>query len=161
MPLARRTAGFGILTSIGSEPESKGGRMAEQNRAELSLGELAHRTDQIPETLLHWRSLHLIGEEDRDVFSAEDVDRVRMIRFCLQQGCTIDALVRAEEMERGFLRRYLGEIFPAGIGPAYSLAEAAESAGLDIEFVRRLQEICGAIGVPGRIYDDDVAVLRG
>ncbi|MGH7897471.1 MAG: adenylate/guanylate cyclase domain-containing protein, partial [Candidatus Binatia bacterium] len=129
--------------------------------SELCLDELARRTGEAPEQLVRWRSLGLIGAADREGFRAEEVEIVRLIQLCLRRGIGDATIARAEEAEKGFLRNYLGQLFPAGIEREYSLAEAASTVGVDVELVRRLLEIIGPAEPPDVIRGEDVENLRG
>ncbi len=128
----------------------------------IALGDLATRTGEAPEQLREWRALRLIGAEDREDFRPEDVERVRLIQFCLRRGVVIETIVRAEEDQQGFLRYYLDQLFPVGIPAEVSLPEAAAMTGLDVELVRRLRESVGAATPMGAAMDAaDVDSLRG
>jgi len=135
--------------------------MSQQRSARLSLEELARRTGETPEQLLRWRSYGLIGAENRERFEPADVECVRLIQFCLRRGVSVETIARAEEQQKGFLRHYVEQLFPAGLGPMCSLAEAAAKAGLDLDLVRRLREIVGAAGPTELIDTEDVDMLRG
>ncbi len=127
----------------------------------IALEELASRTGEAPEELREWRSLGLVGAEDREDFRPEDVERVRLIRFCLRRGVTIETIVRAEEEEKGFLGHYLDQMFSAGIPTEVPLTEAAATVGLNVELVRRLREIVGSAGPIEAMDAEDVKSLRG
>jgi class 3 adenylate cyclase len=128
---------------------------------ELSLEELARRTGETPEQLWRWRSLRLIGAEDQETFGPEDVEYVRLIQLSLQRGISAETIARAEAEEKGFLRHYVDQLFPAGIGPTYHLAEAVTMVGLDLDLVRRLQEVSGSRGSKEVLDKEDVEILRG
>src|SRR5439155_9741798 len=135
--------------------------MSQQRSLELSLEELARRTGETPEQLLRWRSLRLIGAEDQEGFGPEDVESVRLIQLSFRRGINAETIARAEAEEKGFLRHYVDQLFPAGIGPTYSVAEAAAMVGLDVELVRRLREMVGAAGPREMIDAEDLEMLRG
>ncbi|MGH7821191.1 MAG: MerR family transcriptional regulator [Candidatus Binatia bacterium] len=117
---------------------SGGIAMHPKRDSKLSLEELARGTAARVERLREWRSLGLIGAGTEEGFSREDVERVRLIQAALRRGIGPDAIARAEKSESGFLRRYLDQLFPGGIGPTYSPGEAAAMSGLSIELVQRL-----------------------
>jgi class 3 adenylate cyclase/YHS domain-containing protein len=136
--------------------------MGDGRTSELSLVELARRSGEAAKHLMEWRSLHLIGAEDREGFSLEDLERIRLIQFGVRRGASVESFARAEAEGRRFLGHYIDQLFPAGIGPAYSIADAAEMAGLDVELVRRLQEVAGVSTSSGeRVDKEDVELLRG
>jgi len=125
---------------------------------ELSIEELSRRTDEPEERLRQWRSLGLIGAEDSERFRAEDAERARLVQMFLRRGIGLETIVRAAE--GGLLDRYAGLLFPGGAGPAYSLAEAAEMVGMNLDLARRLWEVAG-VGEAGEMCDeDDVTMLR-
>src|SRR5436309_68691 len=107
--------------------------MDEQRSTSLSLEELGRQIGESAERLQKWRSLGLIGAPGQDGFGLRDVERARLIQFCVRRGFGIETIVRAEETERDFLGHYLDQLFPSGIEPACSLEEAAELAGIDAE----------------------------
>src|SRR5439155_12923279 len=135
--------------------------MSQQRSLGLSLEELAKRTGETPEQLLRWRTRRLIGAEDQEGFGPEDVESVRLIQLSFRRGINAETIARAEAEEQGFLRHYVDQLFPAGIGPTYSVAEAAAMVGLDVELVCRLQEVSGSPGSKERLDKEDVEILRG
>lgn len=127
----------------------------------LSLSDLAQEMDESPEHLERWRSFGLIGAVGRDHFDRFDVECVRLIQLCMRRGIGIDTIVRAEATEKGFLRNYVDQMFPAGIEGSFSLDEAADRVGLDPAIARRLGEIVGLTKAEETIDRHDVEVLRG
>ncbi len=85
------------------------------------------------------RSLTLIGSQGEDLFAREDVERVRLIQFLERRQIPLETIARAER-EDEILSSVLEFLFPDGVGPTYSLAQAADIAGLDAELARRLRE---------------------
>ena len=125
---------------------------------ELSIEELSRRTDEPVERLRQWRSLELIGAQDSERFRPEDAERARLVQLFLQRGIGLETIALAAK--GGLLDRYARLIFPGGARPAYSLAEAAEMVGMNLDLARRLWEVAEA-GKPGEMGDeDDVAMLR-
>lgn len=135
--------------------------MGEQRPQTLSLEELGRITGAQPDELRHWRSLDLIGSQDSEAFAAADVERVRLIELCLEHGFDAPSIALAEKQERGFLSRYVDQLFPQGVGAAYSLAEAAAAVQLDETLVRRLWETIASGESRERLDAQDVEVLRG
>jgi adenylate cyclase len=135
--------------------------MGEQGSTSLSLQELGRQTGELPERLREWRSLGLIGAPGQDAFGLRDVERVRLIQFCVRRGLSAETIVRAEEAEGDFLGRYLDQLFPSGIEPTWPLEEAAELAGLDAEPVRRFGDIVGLFDAGERVDRHDIEILRG
>ena len=109
------------------------------------------------ERLRHWRSLGLIGAEDSERFGPEDTERARLVQLFLRRGIGLETIAQAAK--GGLLDRYAGLLFPGGAGAAYSLAEAAEMVGMELDLARRLWEVA-EVGEPGEMDEDDVAMLR-
>ncbi len=105
----------------------------------LSAAELSSVTGEAIEHLHRLRSLTLIGSEGEDQFAREDVERVRLIQFLERRQIPLETIARAEQ-EDEILSSVLEFLFPDGVGPTYSLAQAADIAGLDAELARRLRE---------------------
>ena len=125
---------------------------------ELSIEELSRRTDEPMERLRQWQSLGLIGCEDSERFGPEDAERARLVQMFLRRGIGLETIAQAAK--NGLLDRYTGLISPGGAGPAYSLAEAAEMVGLNLDLMQRLWE-AGEVGERGELCDeDDVSMLR-
>jgi class 3 adenylate cyclase len=124
----------------------------------FSLEELLSRTGETEESLREWGSLGLIGSPEREGFDLEDVERVRLVQLCVRRGITPQAVARADKEWDGFLGHYLEFLFPNGIGPSYSLAEASSITGLDADQTRRILE---AACVPDpSVVDGDLDLLR-
>lgn len=125
----------------------------------LTIDELSRWTGEPAERLGQWRSLGLIGAEGSEGFRPEDVERVRLIQVLLRRGIGQEAIARADRAE-GFLGRYLGLMFPGGVTPPYSLAEAAEILGLEMELLRRFWESCGLSDQGETVGEKDMEALR-
>src|SRR5262245_7120606 len=127
---------------------------------ELSLAELARQVREPPEKLREWRSLRLIGRDDADAFTQEDVERARLVQLLLRRGIDLAAIVRANASEK-CVARYVDVIFPGGVGRTYSLEDAAERLGFDLAALRRFWEAFGLTGQADLLYEDDVQALSG
>lgn len=125
----------------------------------LSLDELARRIGESPDRVLGWRSRGLIGREDGEGFDAEDLERARLIQFCVRRGVDVETIVRAERTEKGFFRRYIAQLFPAGV-VTISLDEVSVAVGMDVDLVRRLRDIAGSAWPAEAILAQDVEILR-
>lgn len=124
----------------------------------LTLKQMGRRTGQPEERLSQWRSLGLIGAEDGEGFRPEDAERARLVHLFLRRGIGLEMITRAAKS--GLLDQYVGLMFPSGPGGAYSLAEAAEMVGMNLDLARRLWE-AAEVGERGEMGDeDDVAMLR-
>lgn len=125
--------------------------------AELSLEELAERTDESAERLDEWRRAGLLRADDR--FGPEDGERVRLISFLLRGGFRLEAIVEAEHQRPGLLDESLRLAFPSGGFPLYTLASAAERTGQDEALVRRIWEAVGLNQHGDVASDEDVEAL--
>jgi len=125
---------------------------------ELSIGELARRTGEPVGRLRNWRSLGLIGREDVEGFTPEDVERVRLVQLFLRRGISLEAI--GQTAGRGLLDRFAEMLSPARTGPTYSVPEAAEILGLDPDLVRRVWTAPGFLEQGEVVSGDDLDGLR-
>jgi len=124
----------------------------------LSLGELAGYTAEPEERLREWRSRGLIGT-DGDGLTSRDLERVRLVQLCLRHGISLDAMVEANRRWR-LIDRYV-EMLPEPSQRTYSLAEAAEIAGLDLDVARALWNNAGLVSQQGEeLRDEDIDAFR-
>ena len=126
---------------------------------ELSITELSERTGESVARLREWRSLGLIGDEATERFLPEDVERAGLVALFLRRGIGLGAIARADKTGR-LLGHYIDQIFPAGIPPTHSLAEAAERAGIGMDAARRFWQACGVGGQGETLTDQDLEMLR-
>jgi len=126
----------------------------------LTALELGGRIGEPVERVNEWRALGLIGGEGAETFSPEDVQRARLVQLLLRRGFGIEAIAQADR-EEGFLARHVVMNFPEGVGPTYSLAEAAERLGLGVDVVRRFWEAAGLAEQGELLYERDVETLDG
>lgn len=126
--------------------------------SELSIEDLARRTGEPVKRLRRWRSLGLIGREGGDGFTFQDVERARLVQLFLRRGITLEGITEAAQT--GILDRFVDMILPAGTGPTFSLAEAAEMLGLDVELVRRVWMAPGFMEQGEMVTEEDVEGLR-
>jgi class 3 adenylate cyclase len=125
---------------------------------DLTLKDVSARTGEPEKRLREWRSRGLLAAAEGDLFGVEDVERARLVQILLRRGLSIDAVARAAR--DGVLDRYMELLFPQGVGPAYSLAEAAEILGLDPALLRRVMASAGyAEGAEG-LQEEDIEGLR-
>src|SRR5437660_8590714 len=117
--------------------------MAEDSISRLSAEELSAVTGEPVERLRRLRSLKLIGSEGDERFAAEDAERVRLIQFLERRQIGLETIARAERAE-AVLSSVVQFLFPGGLGPTYSLAQAVGIVGLDPEAARRLGHAAGA-----------------
>jgi class 3 adenylate cyclase len=125
---------------------------------ELTLEELSRSTGEPVERLGQWRSQGLIGAEDGERFRPEDVERARLVQLFLRRGIGLEAITQAAK--RGVLDWWVKMLFPHGIGPTYSLAEAAEILGLDLGLLRRLWEASGFLEQGDTLMEADLEGMR-
>src|SRR5262245_58725287 len=98
----------------------------------LSVEDLSSATGEPVERLHRLRSLKLIGSEADERFGRDDIERVRLIQFLERRQVPLEMIARAEHEEE-ILGSVLEFLFPHGVGPTYSLAQAADLVGLDAE----------------------------
>jgi len=125
---------------------------------EVSIEELAKRTGEPVKRLRRWRSLGLIGREGGDRFRPEDIERARLVQLFLRRGISLEGIAQAAN--DGILDRFVEMILPAGRGPTFSLAEAAEMLGLDVELVRRVWMAPGFLEQGEMVTEEDLEGLR-
>jgi DNA-binding transcriptional MerR regulator len=107
--------------------------------------------------LREWRSLGLIGSKTGEAFTAEDIERARLVQFCLRRGFTAEAIAEADRKFGGLLNNHIEMIFPHGVGDRHPLPEAAAMAGLTVEQARRLAELSEA---NGDVLEEDIEMLK-
>ncbi len=118
----------------------------------ISPDQLSAATGEPIERLQRLRALGLIGSAGEEWFGREDVERLRLIQFLERRQISPEAIARAEEGGE-VLGSVLEFLFPDGVGPTYSLAQAAETVGLDIGLARRLREAASAADEPVDEHD--------
>jgi class 3 adenylate cyclase/YHS domain-containing protein len=124
----------------------------------LTLEELARWTGEPTERLREWRSLGLIGAGDGERFEPEDLERTRLVQTFLRRGISLDTIAR--QAKGGLLDRFVELLFPGGTGITYSLAEAAEVLGLDLEVLRRFWEASGLSEQGETMTEEDLEAMR-
>jgi len=125
---------------------------------ELTLEQLAGYTGELEERLREWRSRGLIGT-DGDGLTPRDLERVRLVQLCLRHGIGLDTIVEANRTQR-LIDRYV-EMLPKPSQRTYSLAEAAEIAGLDLDVARAMWKNAGLVSQQGEeLRDEDIDAFR-
>ena len=128
---------------------------------EFTLEELSKLTGEPIERLSAWQARGLIGEGDGDQFDQRDGARAEMIRDLLRLGIEMDAIAEAfGQPDSEAVRHFLEHCEVDAGKPAYSVGQAAELAGLEIEQLRRLMEAMGIHGVGNVLDDEDLEALR-
>lgn len=131
----------------------------------ISIEALSRWTGEPEERLREWRSLGLIGDSEKPGFAPLDMQRVRVVQRCLRQGIELESITEALGQRREMFRLYIDNQFldallrPSVEGPLYSLAEAAERAGLEMEIVRRYWEAAGLMEQGDGASEEDVRML--
>ncbi|MCH8882667.1 MAG: hypothetical protein IIA41_04105, partial [SAR324 cluster bacterium] len=93
---------------------------------------------------------------ERQGFSGDDVERARLVQLFLRRGISLEAIERAAR--EGMFDSYMARLFPAGAGPTYSLAEAAEMVGMELDLVRKLWN--GIAGEAEPLREADIDAFR-
>jgi class 3 adenylate cyclase/YHS domain-containing protein len=126
----------------------------------LSLEDLSRRTGEPKERLEDWRSRGLIGRGADGTFTMQDLEAARLVQMCLRRGVSIDAIAEAER-KHGMIERYFDLVPGRRAGPSYSVAEAAEASGVELDTARKLWSLIGGTGAPDEaLRDEDVEALR-
>jgi len=125
---------------------------------EVSIEELANRTGEPVEQLRQWRSLGLIGAEGTTGFGREDVERAGLVQLFVRRGISLEAIRRAAGV--GVLDRFAAAVSPAGTERPYSLPEAAEILGLDLDLLRRVWTASGFLQQSEMVSEEDLEGLR-
>lgn len=123
----------------------------------MQIDELSDRTGESVERLREWWFLGLIDGRAADAFSAEDVERVRLVQFGIRRGFTTEAVVEADRKFGGLLNDQIETLFPHGVGRRHPLPEAAAIAGLTVEQARRLAEVSGTTE---DLLEEDIEMLK-
>jgi len=123
----------------------------------MQIDELSDRTGESVDRLREWSSLGLISAGTAGAFSAEDVERVRLVQFSIRRGFTAEAVAEADRKFGGLLDNHLETLFPRGVGRRLRLPEAAASAGLTVEQARRLAEVSGTTE---DLLEEDIEMLK-
>jgi class 3 adenylate cyclase/YHS domain-containing protein len=126
---------------------------------EFTLRELEEQTGMGQQTLLAWRELGLIGTRESDCYTANDVLRSRIVQLVMRRGVELET-IRLAERKTGFINRDVKRLFPRGLTPRYTPAEAAERGGVDLDWVMRYVEAADITDEEGFLGGDDVAAIR-
>ena len=122
--------------------------------AGITLQDLSRFTGEPSERLSDWRRRGLLKGSDTDGFTREDIERVRLVTLCLRRGIALDDIVDAAQRHE-MIDRYVEMASESATGRWYSLAEAAEASGFDIDTVRRLWDATGFAADQGEMLSDD------
>jgi len=128
--------------------------------APLSLEDLASRTSEPANKLEAWRTCGLIGREGEDVFSLEDIGRVRLIHQLLHYGHSLDGIRDALHNPDSVRQFYLDEMTSHLSAPRFTLAESAELAGLELGQAKTFVEATAVADGGGMLEEEDIGFLR-
>jgi class 3 adenylate cyclase/YHS domain-containing protein len=124
----------------------------------LTVEDLSRFTGEPLERLESWRGKGLLGGGTGG-FRTEDIEAVRLVRICLQRGISIESIAEAEASSK-LIERYIQLIAPNDPTRRYSLAEAAEASGLDLDSIRRLWTATGFATDQGEtLGEDDIEAM--
>jgi class 3 adenylate cyclase len=125
---------------------------------ELTLEQLSRYTGEPEDRLRDWRSRGLIGAGGGRL-RQRDLERVRLIQLCLRRGISLDAIAEANRNQR-MIDRYV-EMLPEPADRAYSFAEAAEIAGLDLDVAQVMWKNSGLAAQQGEsLREEDIEAFR-
>jgi len=125
----------------------------------LTLPQLSRYTGEPEERLRDWRARGIIGDAAREDLTVFDVERVRLIQLFLRRGIDLDGI--AEGMRSGIFDWFYNFPWREAGGPLYSLAEAAETIGTDLEVLQRFREAMGSTATDDVISEEELALMRG
>lgn len=125
----------------------------------LSIEDIARSTSESAERLLAVRALGLIGDAGADVYSAKDIETVRIVQSLERRGFTLQDIGRSERF-RDFIHGHGSYAANTQMEATYTLAEAAERIGLEAEVAKRLWEAAGLTDQGDRVSRVDRAMLR-
>ena len=126
----------------------------------LTLDELARRTGEKPERLLEWQRLGLVGAEQPEVFLERDAGRARLIHDLLHFGIELDTIATAARDPESIFCRFLDQIGSQHPHHMYTIQEACEAAGIDVDLARRLAEAAGIESHGEMVDGSDVEYFR-
>jgi adenylate cyclase len=141
-----------------SSPKNRG--VGPISTAPLSLEDLASRTAEPAKRLEAWHSRGLIGRNGEDVFTVEDIGRVRLIHQLLHYGHSLDDIHGALHSPDSVRQFYLDEMTSHLSTRRFSLAESAELAGLELEQAKTFVEATAVADSGGMLEEDDIGFLR-
>jgi class 3 adenylate cyclase/YHS domain-containing protein len=124
----------------------------------LTALEVGRRIGEPAERIDEWGSHGLIGSAGAAAYRSDDVERARLIQYLLRRGIELSAIAEADR-EQDLLARRVQQIFPAGVGRAYSISEVGEQLGLEIAAVRRMAA-AAELEQGEFFYERDVEALR-
>jgi len=128
--------------------------------APLTLQELATRTGE-PETKLQtWHKCGLIGREGEEAFTVEDIGRVRLIHQLLHYGHSLDDIRNSVRSPNSVLAFFLDQMALQLSQPTFSIAEAADIVGMDVQTARTIVDATGIAGSGDVLEEEDLACLR-
>lgn len=125
---------------------------------ELTLEQLSRYTGEPEDRLREWQSRGIIGHPDILTCTSEDVERAHVVQLLLRRGIALEQV--ADAVGRGLLDGYQHLLLRQTAATEYSLAEAAEIVGLDVDLLRRAVE---AVGWGGRVLamtDQEIEFMR-
>jgi len=123
----------------------------------LSLQDIMSATGEPVERVRQLRALKLVGTDSDESFASDDIERVRFIQFLERRQIGLDRIAHAEQSE-SVLTSVIDFLFPDGVGPTYSFAQAVELVGLDPGVARRARQASGT--VDELLDEHDLEMLR-
>ena len=125
----------------------------------LTVLELSERCGEPVERLETWRSAGLIGHESTDLYTPDDLRRIRLIQFLVRRGFQVEKIAQAKR-EAGLLTSYVELTSSGDIGRTYSLDEASARLGWAAPTLRSFLEATGFTEQDAWIDDDDMRALE-
>jgi len=124
----------------------------------LTLSELAALCDEPQERLRRWQDRGLLPAAGDDLVPVEACERVRLIRYALEQGLSEDELARVNAEQNDLLGNFTG-MLGSPRTKALSFEDAAAISGTDPELMDRIWRAAG-LHDQRVAYEDDLEALR-
>jgi class 3 adenylate cyclase/YHS domain-containing protein/DNA-binding transcriptional MerR regulator len=125
---------------------------------DISIDDLASLTGESADTLRQWQRHGLIGDVGGP-YTTQDVLRCRVVQLVLRRGLQIETIAEANR-RNPFIDRDIRRLYPRGLTERYTLEQAAERAGVTLDWATRYVEAGNIADEEGFLRGDDVAAIR-
>ena len=124
----------------------------------ITFEELARFTGEKPERLEKWWAAGLIGSGEG--LNTDDMGRARLVHELLHYGHSLDEIAQAFSKRDSVLQYYLEGMADHLARPMYTVQDAAEMIGLDLDTLRLIVDSTGMSEGGEMLDDDDLDCLR-
>ena len=125
----------------------------------MTLDELAVLAGEPPSQLHHWHHMGLLLPPEGDSITAEELERVRLIRFALNRGYTAEKLAGITRSHGDIVGHFAQRVVASTGPPVCSVEEAADRVGIDPAVFERLRNAAG-LRDQRQAYHEDVEAIR-